>query len=122
MTIVNKSAFLLAAGLGATLIFAVCQPANTNANTTATTQATPPGVQNLSVIPRPQKIADQMKARGEQDQALPTLKIVSPAKDATINGSTVEVKLDLAGDLKGYMPHKDPATQKGNHIHVILDN
>jgi hypothetical protein len=32
------------------------------------------------------------------------------------------VKLDLSGDLKGYMPHKDPATQKGNHIHVILDN
>ena len=27
-----------------------------------------------------------------------------------------------AGDLKGYMPHKDPATGKGNHIHVILDN
>ena len=122
MTILNKSAFLLAAGLGAALIFAGCQPANPNANTTATTQATPPGAQNLSVIPRPQKIADLMKARGEQDQALPTLKIVSPAKDATIDGATVEVKLDLAGDLKGYMPHKDPATQKGNHIHVILDN
>src|SRR5205814_8154020 len=36
--------------------------------------------------------------------------------------STVDVKLDLSGDLKGYMPHKDPATGKGNHIHVILDN
>ena len=43
-------------------------------------------------------------------------------KDAVINGSKVEVKLDLSGDLKGYMPHKDPATGKGNHIHVILDN
>ena len=63
-----------------------------------------------------------MTARGEQDQATPAIKIVSPAKDATINGSTVEVKLDLSGDLKGYMPHKDPATGKGNHIHVILDN
>jgi hypothetical protein len=63
-----------------------------------------------------------MKARGEQDEAKPTLKIVSPAKDAVINGSKVEVKLDLSGDLKGYMPHKDPATGKGNHIHVILDN
>ena len=50
------------------------------------------------------------------------MKIVSPAKDAIINGSKVEVKLDLSGDLKGYMPHKDPATGKGNHIHVILDN
>jgi hypothetical protein len=63
-----------------------------------------------------------MKDRGEQDQAKPTLKIVSPAANATIDGSTVEVKLDLGGDLKGYLPHKDPATQKGNHIHVILDN
>jgi len=63
-----------------------------------------------------------MKARGEQDEAKPVLKIVSPAKDAVINGSTVEVKLDLSGDLKGYMPHKDPTTGKGNHIHVILDN
>ncbi len=63
-----------------------------------------------------------MKARGEQDEAKPILKIVSPAKDAVINGSTVEVKLNLSGDLKGYMPHKDPATGKGNHIHVILDN
>jgi len=63
-----------------------------------------------------------MKARGEQDEAKPALKIVSPAKGAVINGSTVDVKLDLSGDLKGYMPHKDPATGKGNHIHVILDN
>jgi len=122
MTILNKSAFLLAASLGAALIFAGCQASSPNSNTTVTTSATPPGAQSLSAIPRPQKIADLMKARGEQDQALPTLKIVSPAKDATINGAKVEVKLDLAGDLKGYMPHKDPATQKGNHIHVILDN
>jgi hypothetical protein len=122
MTIPNKSAFLLAAGLGAMLIFAGCETANRNSNTTATTQATPPGAQNLSVVARPQKIADMMSARGEQDQAVPSIKIVSPAKDATINGSTVAVKLELSGDLKGYMPHKDPATQKGNHIHVILDN
>src|SRR5262249_38845692 len=122
MRILNKSALFLAAGLGVTLSFAGCQPAGQNTNTTATTQATPPGAQNLSVIPRPPKVADLMKARGEQDQALPTLKIVSPAKDATLNGSKVEVKLELGGDLKGYLPHKDPATQKGNHIHVILDN
>jgi hypothetical protein len=63
-----------------------------------------------------------MKQRGEQDEAKPVLKIISPAKNSTINGSTVTVKLDLAGDLKGYKPHKDPATGKGNHIHVILDN
>jgi hypothetical protein len=76
----------------------------------------------LSVVPRPQTIADMMKQRGEQDEAKPILKVTSPANNATINGSTVEVKLDLSGDLKGYMPHKDPATGKGNHIHVILDN
>src|SRR5262245_39530935 len=105
-----------------TLILGGCEASNQSNNTTATTQATPPGAQSPTVIPRPQKISDLMKARGEQDQAAPSLRIVSPAKDATINGSRVEVKLELSGDLKGYMPHKDPATQKGNHIHVILDN
>src|SRR5437588_7086686 len=104
------------------LILASYQPSNDNANTTATSSVTPPGVQNLTVVPRPQKIIDMIKARGEQDQAKPTLKIISPAKNTTINGSTVDVKLELSGDLKGYMPHKDPATGKGNHIHVILDN
>src|SRR6266849_1004096 len=99
-----------------------CRQASDNANTTATTTATPPGAQSLTVVPRPQKIVDLTKARGEQDNARPTLKIAMPAKNATINGSTVEVKLELSGDLKGYMPHKDPATGKGNHIHVILDN
>jgi hypothetical protein len=114
----------LALGLcsAAMLIFAGCQQANENANTTVTTNATPPGAQSLTVIPRPQKIVDMMKARGEQDDAKPMLKIAMPAKNATINGSTVEVKLELSGDLKGYIPHKDPATGKGNHIHVILDN
>jgi hypothetical protein len=104
------------------LILAGCQQSNDNANTTATTSVTPPGVQNLALVPRPQTIVDMMKARGEQDQAMPALKILSPAKDAVVNGSKVDVKLELSGDLKGYMPHKDPATGKGNHIHVILDN
>lgn len=93
-----------------------------NANTTTTTTVPPPQSQTLKVVTRPQAILDLMKARGEQDEAKPVLKIVSPANNSTINGSTVEVKLNLTGDLKGYMPHKDPATGKGNHIHVILDN
>jgi len=63
-----------------------------------------------------------MKQRGEQDDAKPVLRIVSPANNATVNGSTVQVKVKLSGDLKGYQPHKDPATGKGNHIHLILDN
>ena len=121
MRMPNRSLVFLA-GLVSIMLIAGCEPSSQNTNTTATTQATPPGAQSLTVIPRPKKIVDTMTARGEQDQAKPTIKIVSPAKDSTINGSKVEVKLDLSGDLKGYMPHKDPATGKGNHIHVILDN
>jgi len=108
--------------LASTLLFISCAGNSDNASTTATSTVTPPPTQTLAVVARPQKILDLMKARGEQDEAQPTLKIVSPAKDAVIAGSKVEVKLDLSGDLKGYMPHKDPATGKGNHIHVILDN
>jgi hypothetical protein len=100
---------------------------NTNANTTATTNVTPPPAgppspQNLTVAERPQKIKDQMTARGEQDEAAPTLRFVEPRDGATVTGSTVNVKLALAGELKGYKPAKDPATGMGNHIHVILDN
>ena len=63
-----------------------------------------------------------MAGRGEQDSAKPTLKIVEPKADASLNSSTVKVKLDLRGDLKGYKPMMDEATHTGNHIHVILDN
>lgn len=103
-------------------LFASCAAPSENTSTTATSPVTPPPTQSLTLVARPQNIANLMKERGEQDQAMPTLKIVSPAKDAVINGSKVEVKLSLTGDLKGYTPHKDPATGKGNHIHVILDN
>jgi len=103
------------------LLFAACSGNPDNASTTTTTTVTPPPVQVLTVATRPQSVETLMKARGEQDEAAPVLKIVSPAANATINGSKVDVKLDLSGELKGYMPHKD-ATGKGNHIHVILDN
>lgn len=118
---ISTAGFALLA-LTTAAFLASCEPASPNANTTATTTTSPPVTQELKVVPRPQVIEDLVKQRGEQDQAKPTLRIVSPAKDATINGSTVEVKVELSGDLKGYMPHKDPATGKGNHIHVILDN
>lgn len=104
------------------LTFAGCATNSDNANTTATTVVQPPPTQTLTVVARPQSILDLMKQRGEQDEAQPTLRIISPAKDAVVNGSTVSVKLELGGDLRGYKPHMDPATQKGNHIHVILDN
>lgn len=104
--------------------FAACQPpANTNtANNSNANANASPAVQNLAVVERPQKIKDMMAARGEQDQAAPTLKIVEPAANSTVGSSTVKVKLNLSGDLKGYQPHKDPETGMGNHIHVILDN
>lgn len=116
-----NSALVLAA-LAAVAILASCEPASENTNTTATSSASPLIAQELKVVPRPSSIEEMMKQRGEQDKASPSLRIVTPAKNAVINGSTVEVKLDLSGELKGYMPHKDPATGKGNHIHVILDN
>lgn len=78
--------------------------------------------QVLTVVERPQKIKDLMAARGRQDEAAPTLKIVWPAEGITVNRSTVLVKLEISGDLKGYKPHMDEATKMGNHIHVILDN
>lgn len=78
--------------------------------------------QNLAEVPRPQKIVDQMKERGAQDEAKPALTFVEPKDGAVINSSVVKVKLKLGGDLKGYKPMKDMATGMGNHIHVILDN
>lgn len=101
-------------------LFASCGAPN--ANQSNGLNAASPAVQNLTVVERPQKLKDMMVARGDQDQAAPTLKAISPTANSTINSSTVAVKLDLAGDLKGYIPHKDPASGMGNHIHVILDN
>ncbi|MEQ1765596.1 MAG: hypothetical protein ABL984_20885 [Pyrinomonadaceae bacterium] len=95
--------------------------ANHNA-ANSNTNVAPGGPQNLTVVERPQKVKDMMAARGEQDAASPTLKIVSPAEGSTVAASTVPVKLELSGDLKGYKPGQDPATKMGNHIHVILDN
>jgi hypothetical protein len=120
----------LFAFLFAVAAFAACgAPATnttTNGNGTANvsngnTNASP-ATQNLTEASRPQRIADMSAQRGEQDQAAPVLKIVSPADGSTLNSSTVKVKLNLSGDLKGYKPMKDMATQMGNHIHVILDN
>ena len=109
------------------LFAAGCAPAeNANSNTTATTAVTPPAPtpaqQSLATTERPQKLKDQMAQRGEQDAAAPALRFVEPRDGQTVNGSTVNVRLSLSGDLKGYKPGKDPATGMGNHIHIILDN
>lgn len=106
----------------ALLVFTGCAANPDNANTTATNVVAPPPTQKLTLVARPQSIMDLMQQRGEQDEAQPTLRIITPARDAVVNGADVDVRLELSGDLRGYKPHKDPATGKGNHIHVILDN
>ncbi|MBC7909596.1 MAG: hypothetical protein H7Y30_03795 [Pyrinomonadaceae bacterium] len=125
----RKSIILSGAALALfALALAGCTAAdNANSNTTATTSASPPvtaspSPQNLTVAGRPQKITDEMAKRGEQDEAKPALRFASPRDGETINSSTVNVKLELSGDLKGYKPLKDPATGMGNHIHIILNN
>jgi hypothetical protein len=124
----SARAFLFAPLCAAVALFAAaCAPAdNANSNTTATTSVAPPTTatppQVLSEVERPQKIKDQMTARGAQDEAKPALRFVEPREGATVAGSTVKVRLAMSGDLKGYEPHKDPASGMGNHIHVILDN
>lgn len=104
------------------LLLTACGSTPSNINTSNAPASPSPATQTLAVVDTPQRIKDLMADRGEQDQARPTLKIVEPAAGSTVTSSTVKVKLDLGGDLKGYKPHKDPATQTGNHIHVILDN
>ena len=95
---------------------------NSNTNTANVSNANTAAAQNLSEVPRPQKIADMMAQRGAQDEAKPALKIVEPAEGAAVASSTVKVKLSISGDLKGYKPMMDMETKMGNHIHVILDN
>jgi hypothetical protein len=96
--------------------------ASNNANANAANANASPATQTLTVVDRPQKIVDMMAMRGDQDNAKPVLKIIEPKADSTANSSTVKVKLQLSGDLKGYKPGMDEATHTGNHIHVILDN
>jgi len=112
------AAAITACGGPATNNSAIANRTNTNSNANAA-QGAP---LYLATVDTPQRIKDMMAARGEQDAASPVLKIVSPVPASTINSSTVPVKLELSGDLKGYKPHKDPETGMGNHIHVILDN
>ncbi len=105
------------------LVFAWgCGSAPTASDPKGNTNGTGPAKQTITIAERPQTIKDQMATRGEQDAAKPTLKIIEPQTGAMVAGSTVKVKLDLGGDLNGYMPMMNPDTKMGNHIHVILDN
>ena len=122
MELFRRRLLILSAIALTLLSFASCANNPDNANTTATNVVAPPPIQRLTLVARPQSIMDLMKQRGEQDEAQPILRIIAPARDAVVNGADVDVKLELSGDLRGYKPHKDPATGKGNHIHIILDN
>lgn len=113
-----RSVFILTL---AALLTACGAPAS-NTNSRPSNEVADTRRQLLTVADVPARIREMITTRGEQDSAKPTLKIIEPAANSTVNSSTVRVKLELAGDLKGYHPHKDPATQMGNHIHVILDN
>lgn len=79
-------------------------------------------IQDFKIVSKPDRIDVMSKQRGQQENAKPVLKIVEPAEGAVINSSTVKVKLEISGDLKGYMPMMDHSTKMGNHVHVILDN
>lgn len=104
-------------------IFASCR-ANESVGTSESnkTKSERQEARELTVVETPEKINAMMKARGDIDNAEPTLKFVEPRENAVINSSTVKVKLELGGDLRGYKTGKDPDTGMGNHIHVILDN
>lgn len=97
------------------------QPASNAGNRPAATN-TAPAAMNLATVGEPSRIGDLRAKRGEQDAAAPVLRIVAPANGSTVDGSTVQLRVALSGDLKGYRPGKDPATGLGNHVHVILDN
>jgi hypothetical protein len=104
------------------VLLTACANNTDNSHTTATRVVQPPPVQKLQLVKEPSRISALRLARGEQDQATPVLKILSPIAGSTVNGPTIQVRLELSGDLKGYKPQHDPATGTGNHIHVILDD
>ena len=102
---------LLILNVSAILFVAACSSGENKNQTTAVTTVSPPASQTLEVVPRPQRIIDMMNQRGGQDDAKPVLKIVAPADQSTVNGSTVRVRLTLSGELTGgYKTGKDPAT------------
>ena len=102
------------------------RPPDPNAGRGAKNTAPTPGPTaeppKIAQTERPQKIVEMMAQRGEQDSAEPVIKIKEPKANTVLNSSTVKVSLELAGDLKGYMPGMNEETHTGNHIHVILDN
>lgn len=113
---------LLAAALFSACTSPTVNTSNTSLSNTNAANKNTAAVQTLTVVSRPQKLIEMMAARGEQDQAKPILSIAAPKDGSTTVNSTVKVKLNISGDLKGYEPMMDMETKMGNHIHIILDN
>jgi hypothetical protein len=108
--------------LALAMLLPACASSPDDNKTTATTWVSPPVVQMLKIVPRPSHIVDLMQVRGEQDAARLILRIISPQNGESVDGPSVNVKLTMTGDLKGYLIYQDPTTGMGNHIHLILDN
>jgi len=104
------------------LFLAACTTRQDDKNTTATTHVSPPVVQTLNIVSRPQPILAMMQHRGEQDAARPVLRIISPLNGELVDGPSVIVKLTMTGDLRDYTLYQDSMTGMGNHIHLVLDN
>lgn len=118
----NKKLLSVVVGLVLGPVLAACTRTEERPHTTATTPVSPPAVQSLTVVSPPERIEKMRAERGDLEQAAPVVRILSPANNSVIEGSTVQVRVSLSGDLKGYKPGKDPVTGEGDHLHVILDN
>lgn len=73
-------------------------------------------------VARPASITEMSGRRGDQDKALPELRIDEPRPDSVIKTSTVKVKVELGGILKGFELSSESEITKGNHIRVFLDD
>lgn len=92
---------------------------NRDANTNLQTQSS---LDAPTLITRPGAIIEAMGRRGDQDKALPELKIYEPKANSVSSSSTVRVAVELGGILKGFALSDRSETTKGNHIRVVLDN
>jgi hypothetical protein len=104
-------------------LLSACSSSSNVNQSAGSNAATSPEKQTLTIVDTPQRIKDMMAGRAEQDKAAPILKIVEPKAESKVESSTVRVRLELSGDLKGYeiVGMKNEAGM-GNHVHVILDN
>lgn len=102
-----KHIYLFAIITGAAIITA-CGGGASNTATNGAANTAKPGEQVLVVVERPARLVEIGKARGDQDKAAPTLKIVEPAANATVASSTVKVKLAISGRSQRLQADDEP--------------